>query len=71
MKASEFILHLQKMIQEHGDLPLVVLEFHHELDRTIVVEVCDVDCVLDLGKDDLFFDANDEVQDVSKVFLID
>lgn len=71
MKASDFIKHLQQMIQEHGDLPLAMMEFHHELDRTIVVEVCDVDSVLGLGKDDLFFDSNDEVQDVKKVFLID
>lgn len=26
MKASDFIVHLQQMIEEHGDLPLALLE---------------------------------------------
>ena len=71
MKASDFITHLQKMIEEHGDLPLAVLEFHHESDRTIVVEVGSIESIFILDKDDLYFDSNDEVQDVDKVFLID
>jgi len=71
MKASDFILHLQQMIEEYGDLPLAVLEANEEDYRIHFIEVDCVDSVIQLNKADRFFDKNDELQDVKKVFLID
>ena len=71
MKASDFIIHLQQMIEEHGDLPLAVLEANEEDYGIHFIEVDCVDSVIQLNKADRFFDKNDELQDVKKVFLID
>lgn len=71
MKASDFILHLQQMIEEHGDLPLAVLEANEEDYGIHFIEVDCVDSVIQLNKADRFFDKNDELQDIKKVFLID
>lgn len=71
MKASEFIVHLQQMIEEHGDLSLAVMEIscsgydHH------FVEIDGVEAVIELQPHEDLFDSNDEISTERKVFLID
>lgn len=71
MKASDFIRHLQQMVEEHGDLPLALMEANEEDYGVHFIEVDCVESVIHLDKADRFFDSNDELQDVDKVFLID
>lgn len=71
MKASEFIIHLQQMIEENGDLPLALMEANEEDYGIHFIEVDCVESVIHLDKADRFFDSNDVLQDVDKVFLID
>ena len=71
MKASDFIVHLQQMIEEHGDLPLALMEANEEDYGIHFIEVDCVDSFIHLDKADRFFDSNDQIQDVKKVFLID
>ena len=71
MKASEFIVHLQQMIEEHGDLPLALMEFNMDNQRYTFIEVDGVDSVIELQPDEFLFDSNDEVSNERKVFLID
>ena len=71
MKASEFIIHLQQMIEEHGDLPLALMEFNMNNQRYTFIEVDEVDSVIELQSGEFLFDSNDEVSSERKVFLID
>lgn len=71
MKASEFIIHLQQMIEEHGDLPLALMEISDSGYRHHFVEVDGVEAVIELQPYEKLFDGNDEVSDERKVFLID
>ena len=70
MKASEFIVHLQQMIEEHGDLPLALLEVDYDTGRYNFICV-DIDSVHTLEDDEYLFDEDDESTDERKVFLID
>ena len=71
MKASEFIIHLQQMIEEHGDLPLALMEFNMNNQNYTFVEVDGIDSVIELQPNEVLFDSNDEVSNERKVFLID
>lgn len=71
MKASNFIIHLQQMIEEHGDLPLALMEANEEDYGIHFIEVDCVESAIHLDKADRFFDSDDKLQDVKKVFLID
>ena len=71
MKASEFIIHLQQMIEEHGDLPLALMEFNMNNQNYTFIEVDGVDSIIELQPDEFLFDSNDEVSTERKVFLID
>lgn len=71
MKASEFITHLQQMIEEHGDLPLALMEFNMNSQNYTFIEVDGVDSVIELQSGEFLFDSNDEVSNERKVFLID
>ena len=71
MKASEFIIHLQQMIEEHGDLPLALMEFNMNNQNYAFIEVDGVDSVLELQPNEVLFDSNDGVSNERKVFLID
>lgn len=71
MKASEFIIHLQQMIEEHGDLPLALMEISESGYRHHFVEVDGVEAVIELQPYEKLFDGNDEVSDERRVFLID
>ena len=71
MKASEFIVHLQQMIKEHGDLPLALLEFNMNNQNYTFIEVDGIDSVIELQSGEFLFDSNDEVSSERKVFLID
>ena len=70
MKASEFIIHLQQMIEEHGDLPLALLEADYDTGRFIFV-AANIDSVYTLEEGEYFFDIDDNVSNEYKVFLID
>lgn len=48
MKASEFIIHLQHMIEEHWDLPLALMEFNMNNQRYTFIEVDGVDSIIRL-----------------------
>ena len=71
MKASDFIVHLQQMIEEHGDLPLAILEANDYDNAYSYIEVDGIDSVICLDREDNFFNSNDEIQNIDKVFLID
>lgn len=71
MKASEFIVHLQQMIEEHGDLPLALMEFNMNSQNYTFIEVDGVDSIIELQSGEFLFDNNDEVSNERKVFLID
>ena len=70
MKASELIIHLQQMIEEHGDLPLALMEVDYDTGVYSFV-AADIDSVHTLEDGEYFFDENDELTDGRKVFLID
>ena len=70
MKASEFIIHLQQMIEEHGDLPIALMEV--DCNTGILGFVtADIDSVYTLEDGEYLFDEDDELTDERKVFLID
>lgn len=72
MKASDYIVHLQKMIGEHGDLPLVLMEHSGDSHGYNFVEIGEVEDILDIGMHDKVFDENDFHNLLArKVFLID
>ena len=72
MKASEFIVHLQQMIEEHGDLPLALMEYSGDSHGYNFVEMGEIEDVVDLGMHDKLFDENDCRNLLArKVFLID
>ena len=71
MKASEFIVHLQQMIEEHGDLPLALSEFNMNNQNFTLIEVDEIDSIIELQSGEFLFDSNDEVSNERKVFLID
>lgn len=70
MKASEFIIHLQQMIEEHGDLPLALMEYC-DITGEVNYICADIDSVRTLYGKERLFDSNDEVSSERKVFLID
>lgn len=72
MKASDFIIHLQQMIEIHGDLPLALTEFSEDSTGYNYIEIGKVEDVIELGMHDKLFDENDFHNLLaSKVFLID
>ena len=72
MKASEFIVHLQQMIEEHGDLPLALMEYSGDSHGYNFVEMGEIEDVVDLGVHDKLFDENDcRNLFARKIFLID
>lgn len=72
MKASEFIVHLQQMIKEHGDLPLALMENKDvEWYGTHYIEISGVESVVKMDSDNLLWDEDDKVSRESKLFLID
>ena len=71
MKASEFIIHLQQMIEEHGDLPLALMEISHSGYDYHFVEIDGVESVIELQPYEKLFDDNDKLSTERKVFLID
>lgn len=71
MKASEFIVHLQHMIEEHGDLPLALMEISQSGYDHHFVEIDGVEAVIELQPFERLFDDNDELSTERKVFLID
>ena len=71
MKASDFITHLQQMIEEHGDLPLALMEYDQDLLKCVFVECDGVDWVKELSEKDLFLDSSDNPVKQDKIFLID
>lgn len=72
MKASDFIVHLQRMIEEHGDFPLALLEgVGCDTGKSVYVEVANIEGVVKLDSCDEFFNEDDEKVEVNKVFLID
>ena len=70
MKASEFIVHLQQMIKEHGDLPLALLEADCYTNKYNFI-CADIDIVYTLEDGEYLFDEDDKLTDERKVFLID
>ena len=71
MKASDFIAHLQQMIEEHGDLPLAILEANDYDNAYSYIEVDGIEQVYNLEPEEVLYDANDDVSKERKVFLID
>lgn len=71
MKASDFIVHLQQMIEEHGDLPLALMEFNMNNQNYTFIEIDGVDSVIELQPNETLFDSNDKSSTERKVFLID
>lgn len=69
MKASDFITHLQQMIEEHGDLPLAILETDYDTGRFSFVSAS-IDSVYSLEKGEYLFDIEYNVAKERKVFLI-
>lgn len=70
MKASEFITHLQQMIEEHGDLSLALMEVDYDTGKYSFI-CADIDSVHTLEDGEYLFDEYDEVSTERKVFLID
>ena len=71
MKASEFIVHLQQMIEEHGDLPLVVLEVNDYNNGYSFIELDSIEQVYNLEPEEFLYNDNDDISKEHKVFLID
>lgn len=71
MKASDFIIHLQEMIEIHGDLPLALTEFNKNAQSYAFIEIGAIEGVVELEEDEYLFDENDVVSKERKVFLID
>ena len=71
MKASDFIAHLQHMIEEHGDLPLALTEFNMNAQSYTLIEVDGIEQVYNLESEEVLYDADDNVSEERKVFLID
>lgn len=71
MKASEFIIHLQQMIEEHGDLPLALIEVSDSGYRHHFIEIDGVEAVIEPQPYEVLFDVNDDVSKERKVFIID
>lgn len=71
MKASEFIVHLQQMIEEHGDLPLALTEFNMNAQGYTFIEVDGIEQVYNLEPEEVLYDVNDDDSKERKVFLID
>lgn len=76
MKASEFIIHLQQMIEEHGDLPLALMEVDCESNDYCrgynFIEIGRIGDIVELDAHDKLFDENDcQKLFERKVFLID
>ena len=71
MKASDFIVHLQQMIEEHGDLPLALMEFDMNNQNYTFIEVDGIEQVYNLESEEVLYDADDNVSEERKVFLID
>ena len=71
MKASEFIVHLQQMIEEHGDLPLALMEFNMNNQNYTFIELDGIEQVHNLEPEEVLYDVNDDVSKERKVFLID
>ena len=71
MKASDFITHLQQMIEEHGDLPLAVLEANDYDNGYSLIELDGIEQVYNLEPTEALYDVNDDVSKERKVFLID
>lgn len=72
MKASEFIVKLQQMVDEHGDLPLAVLEVNDDGSYSYrFTEIGRIEGVRELGTHDKLFDKNDLRNLLArKIFLI-
>ena len=70
MKASEFIVHLQQMIEEHGDLPIALMEYC-DITGEVNYICADIGNVCTLNGKEFLFDENDELLNERKVFLID
>ena len=70
MKASDFIIHLQQMIQEYGDLPLAVMEVNYDNGRYVFIESDGIE-IYNLDHDDVLLDENDKKKYSRAVFLID
>ena len=71
MKASDFITHLQQMIEEHGDLPLALLEVDYDTGVHAFIELDGIEQVYNLVPTEVFYDVDDNVSKERKVFLID
>ena len=71
MKASDFITHLQRMIEIHGDLPLAVLEVNDYDNGYSFIEIDGIEQVYNLEPTEILYDVNDGVSKERKVFLID
>lgn len=71
MKASDFILHLQQMIEEYGDLPLAMLEVDYDTGVHAFIELDGIEQVYNLVPTEVLYDVNDDVSKERKVFLID
>lgn len=71
MKASDFILHLQQMIEEYGDLPLALLEVDYDTGVHAFIELDGIEQVYNLVPTEVFYDVDDNVSKERKVFLID
>lgn len=69
MKARAFIVHLQQMIEEHGDLPLALLETDYDTGRFSFVSA-KIDSFYTLEKGECYFDIDDNISNKRKVFLI-
>lgn len=71
MKASGFILHLQQMIEIHGDLPLALMEYDEDQDEIWYCAIERIDGVYDLKDNERLLNEADSEQPERKVFLID
>lgn len=71
MKASDFIMHLQQMIEEHGDLPLAMIEVDYDTGAHAFIELDGIEQVYILATSEVLYDGNDNVSSERKVFLID
>lgn len=71
MKASDFITHLQQMIEEYGDLPLAMLEVDYDTGVHAFIELDGIEQVYNLETTEFLYDINDDVSKERKVFLID
>lgn len=71
MKASDFIVHLQRMIEIHGDLPLALMEYDDDQDEIWYCAIERVDSVYELSSHERLLNEADSEQPERKVFLID